>query len=267
MYGQVEYVEQLTPHLVRVVFGGPGLAEFVPSAFTDAYVNAHFPPPGAPYGVPFDDAEVRVLPAGQRPAPRRYTVRRWAEDERLLSIDFVVHGDTGVAGPWARRARPGDRLQMRGPAGAYRPDPVADWHLLVGDESALPAVAAALEQVPAGRPVLAVLEVDAPGDEVDLVSPGDLETTFVYRSATPGRDGVLAAAVEKLNFPAGTVHAFVHGEAVATRAIRTHLLAERGVDRATLSVSPYWRRGDTDEQWRTVKASWQREVEQDVPAA
>lgn len=120
--------------------------------------------------------------------------------------------------------------------------------------------------MPAGRPVLAVLEVEGPGDEFDLASPGDLEVTYVYRSSTPGSEALLLSAVEKLNFPAGRVDAFVHGEAVATRALRTHLLAERGVDRSALSVSPYWRRGYTDEQWRSIKAQWQRDVERDVPA-
>lgn len=114
--------------------------------------------------------------------------------------------------------------------------------------------------------MLAVLEVDGPGDEFDLTSPGELETTYVYRCATPDPNGLLLSAVEKLNLPAGRVDAFVHGEAVATRALRTHLLAERGFDRSALSVSPYWRRGYTDEQWRSVKAQWQRDVERDVPA-
>ena len=75
------------------------------------------------------------------------TVRAWDDDQRELTIDFVVHGDRGYAGPWAQRAQPGDCLQFRGPSGAYAPDPDAAWHLMAGDESALPAIGASLEGV------------------------------------------------------------------------------------------------------------------------
>lgn len=97
-YGTVEYVERLTPHMVRVVLGGDGLAGFDSGQWTDSYVNVQFVPAGAVYTVPFDDDEVRALPCEQRPAARRYTVREWDAGRGRLSLDFVVHGDVGVAG-------------------------------------------------------------------------------------------------------------------------------------------------------------------------
>ncbi len=263
MHGQVERVEQLTPHMVRVVFGGPGLDGFAAGEFTDHYVKLMFPPPGAPYSVPFDPQQVRdELPREQWPTLRTYSVRSW--EAGLLTIDFVVHGDTGVAGPWALGAKPGDLLQFRGPGGAYAPDATAAWHLMVGDESALPAIAAALARIPVGVPVHVFLEVDGPADELPLDSPGDLHVSWLHRDSDPDAPDLLLRAVEKLDFPAGRVHAFVHGEATATRALRRHLLAGRGMPRADLHVSGYWRRTLTEDGWQSSKAEWNREVEQDV---
>lgn len=138
--------------MVRVMLGGSGLDGFTPTPWTDQYVNALFVPDGVTYSAPFDLDAARASPTGQRPMGRRYTVRSWDPDTRVLTIDFVVHGDDGIAGRWAQAAQPGNRLQILGPSGAYAPDPDADWHLMVGDESALPAIAASLEQVPVGRP-------------------------------------------------------------------------------------------------------------------
>ena len=149
-------------------------------------MNALFVPTGAPYAPPFDVDEVRALPAEQRPVGRRYTIRWWDEATRQVAIDFVVHGDVGTAGAWADRAAPGDRLQIVGPTGGYAPDPDAPSHLMVGDESALPAIAAALERVPAGRPVHAVLLVDDADHRLDLDCPGALEITWVHRDVDRG---------------------------------------------------------------------------------
>lgn len=84
--------------MVRVILGGPGLAEFEPQPWTDQYVNALFVPDAATNSAPFDLDEARAGGAGTRPAGRRYTVRSWDADEGMLTIDFVVHGDDGLAG-------------------------------------------------------------------------------------------------------------------------------------------------------------------------
>ena len=152
-HGQVETREWLTPSMVRVVLGGPGLTGFVMPDATDTYVNVAIPPAGAPYDAVFEPAAVREAhPQELWPVRRRYTVRSWDEATGRLTLDFVVHGDAGIAGPWAAAVAPGDVLVFEGPGSGYRPDPDADWHLMVGDESALPAIAASLEAVPAGTP-------------------------------------------------------------------------------------------------------------------
>ncbi|MCR1781227.1 siderophore-interacting protein [Nocardioides carbamazepini] len=261
MYGEVVATQRLTPQLVRVVLGGPGLDEFVPGEDADQYVNCSFLADEVPYSVPFDDEAVRQLPREQRPFPRRITVRAWSAERRELTLDIAAHGEVGYAGRWASRAQVGDRLQLRGPAGSYHPHADADSYLLVGDESALPAIAACAEAVPAGRPVVVVVEVEDAAGEVALTSPGDLDLRWVHRAGRhDGLDDLLAEAVAALPRPIGTVSAFVHGEAAATRAVRRILLGAGIVDPARLSCSPYWRRGLDDEGWRAVKAAWVREV-------
>lgn len=247
MYGLVESTERITPAIVRVVFGGAGLDRFEGTEFTDQYVKATFDVEGS-----------------DRPASRRYTVRRWNPTTRKLTIDFVVHGDVGVAGRWAAGASAGDRLSFAGPSGGYRPDSTAAWYLMSGDESAMPAIAASLEQIPRGRVAIVVLLVDDASHELPLESPADLRLTWVHRSAHPDPSAAYLDAIRRLSFPPGEVSAFVHGEAAETRAVRRHLLADRSMPRNLLSVSPYWRRGHTDEAWREVKRDWLAEVETDV---
>jgi len=259
---RVEDVRRLTPHLIRVVVGGEDLEGFAAGEFTDHYVKLQIPPKGAPYSAPFDADDVKArLPRDQWPRTRSFTVRRWDAERTLLTIDFVDHGDVGVAGPWASAARPGDGLQLMGPGGAYTPDPAADWHLMVGDEAVVPAIAASLERLREGVPVHVILEVGGPEDEVALATPGDLRVTWLHRRA--GVDDALVEAVRALAFPEGAVHAFVHGEASAVRAVRRHLVVDRGIPRDALSVSGYWKRGRTDEGWREDKAEWNRQVEAD----
>ncbi len=139
--------ERLSPHLVRVRARGERLEAFRESPHTDAYVKITFVKPELGLEPPYDLATLReTLAPEDLPVTRTYTVRAVDGDE--MTIDFVVHGDEGLAGPWAARAQPGDRLVVSGPGGGYAPDPTADWHLFVGDESAIPAIAASLEALP-----------------------------------------------------------------------------------------------------------------------
>jgi NADPH-dependent ferric siderophore reductase len=234
----------LTPGIVRIVVGGPELEGFAAGAYTDHYVKCRF------------DGKTRS-----------YTVRDWDPERRLLTLDFVVHGDRGIAGPWAAGAKPGDTLELMGPGGAYAPSPDADWHLMVGDEAVLPAIAVSLSRVPAEVPVFVVIELDGAEHRQPLESPGDLEIVWVYRSAGPGEDPSLQLeAVRSLALPAGTGHAFVHGEATTVRLIRRHLVLERGLAPESLSVSGYWKLRRTDEEWRAEKRDWLAQAEADLAA-
>ncbi|MFJ9212254.1 siderophore-interacting protein [Streptomyces sp. NPDC102264] len=267
--GQVVRTEWITPHMVRVVLGGEGLAAVECGEFSDHYVKVLFAPEGVSYPEPFDIERIRAeFPRDQWPANRTYTVRGWDPAARELAIDFVVHGDEGLAGPWAARARPGETVRFLGPGGLYVPDPAADWHLLVGDESALPAIAASLERMPAGALVHAFVEISGAEEEQKVTTPDGTGITWLHRGERPVGES-LVAAVRGLDFPAGDVHAFVHGEAGFVKDLRRHLRLERNVPRERLSVSGYWRLGQTDEAWRAVKREWNERVEreQETPAA
>lgn len=271
---QVVRVEELTPSLLRVVLGGPGLANVTAGEFTDHYVKLLLPPRGARYAPGDDVSQIREsYPQSQWPRTRTYTVRSWNAAARELVIDVVQHGDAGLAGPWARNARPGDTIQFLGPGGAYSPDPTADWHLLVGDTAVLPAIAASLERIPAGTPVHVIAQVDSAADEIPLDTPGDLTVTWLHQQAgglaeapEDPADEPLAAAVAAYDFPEGRVHAFVHGEAVVVRELRRHLLADRGVAKEQLSISGYWKRSLDEDGWRSSKREWNAAVEADVAA-
>jgi NADPH-dependent ferric siderophore reductase len=252
-----------TPHLVRVVLGGPELAGLPIGEFTDHYVKLLFPYPGTELPEPFDlDAVRRDLPRERWPRLRAYTVRAFDPAAAELTIDVVHHGEQGLGGPWAAAARPGDRVLFRGPGGAYAPDPAADWHLLVGDESALPAIAASLERLPAGADARVFVEVSGPAEEQPLATAADARVVWLHRGVRPV-GAALVDAVRALQFPAGVVHAFVHGEAGFVRQLRRFLRVERGVPVDRLSISGYWRLGVDDEGWRAAKAEWKRQVEVD----
>jgi NADPH-dependent ferric siderophore reductase len=238
--------EWLTPHMIRVVAAS---AEFRHNGLTDAYVKLQFPVPGVAYPEPFDLARVRAeFPRDQWPRMRTYTVRAHHED--TITIDFVYHGDEGLAGPWAAAAKPADLLMFAGPGGAYAPNPDADWHLLVGDEAALPAIGAALEAMPAGAEVHAVIEVADAAEQQDIPTKANANIRWLHRAT--GAD--LVDTVRALTFPPGTVHAFVHGEADFVRTLRRHLLDDRGLTKGQLSISGYWRRGKDEDGWQAEKA-------------
>jgi len=224
--------ERLTPHMIRVVLGGEGLDGFDPGPHTDRYVKLVLGESVRTYTALFPDVEAGTL-----------------------AIDFVLHGDQGVAGPWAAAAQPGDELEARGPGGGYRPDPTADWHLLVGDESALPAITAALADLAERSPdavVRVLLEVDGPDGEPALPGTAGTQVSFVHRG-----DGSLLDAVRRLEWLPGRVQAFVHGEAeTVMRGVRPWLLGERGLTRDQVSISGYWRRGGSEEEFRV----WKRDL-------
>ncbi|MCF3146737.1 siderophore-interacting protein [Streptomyces platensis] len=265
---RVRHTEQLTPHMVRVVLDGEGLAEFAAGEYSDHYVKLVFPRPGVAYPEPFDIARIREeFPRDQWPSTRTYTVRAWDAATRELTVDFVVHGDEGLAGPWAAAAQPGDEIFLLGPGGAYVPEAGADWHLLAGDESALPAIAASLARMPEGVPVHAFIEVAGPEERQELDVPAGAELTWLYRGAAPvGRE--LVAAVRALDFPSGRVQAFVHGEAGFVKELRRLLRVEREIPREALSISGYWRTGHDEDGWQAAKRDWNQQVEaEQEPAA
>jgi len=252
--------EWVTPGLLRLVLGGEELAGITAGEFTDGYVKLLFPRPGVTYPDPLDMGIVRRdLPREQWPVIRTYTIRRWIPELPELWLDFVVHGDIGVAAPWAASARPGDRISFAGPGGGYAPDPTADWHLLVGDESALPAIAASLAVLPADAVVKAFVEVSDAAEEQLVDLPVKAELRWFHRGDRPIGES-LVTAVRELEFLPGRVHAFVHGEASFVRDLRRYLRGERELPADQLSISGYWRTGMNEDNWQSTKREWNQRI-------
>jgi NADPH-dependent ferric siderophore reductase len=253
--------------MIRVVLGGGGLDEFDCGEYSDHYLKLLFPVPGVAYPEPFDLARIREeYPREQWPVTRTYTVRRWDREARELWIDFVYHGDEGVAGPWAAGAEPGTVVRFAGPGGAYAPAADADWHLLAGDESALPAIASSVERLAPGARAHVFLEVEGPEEEQQLKSVGDVSVTWLHRGGAP-RGERLVAAVRAFEFPPGDVQAFVHGEAAFVRDLRRLLRFEHEVPRERLSVSGYWRQGLNEDGWQSTKQEWRKVDDEDEAKA
>lgn len=259
-------------HMVRVYLGGDGFDEFRPANLsddgsswdTDMYVKIIFTPPGVELPADFSPSSIRdgFTPEDQ-PVLRTYTVRRYDRGNREIAIDFVVHGDEGIAGPWAASVQPGETVRFLGPGSGYRPRPDAPWHLLACDEAGLPAVAAALEALPEDATAQVFIEVAEADDELDLAAPTGAQITWVHRGGgsnevsdeVAGDNAPLIDAVRNAPWLDGEPQVFIHGEAQAVmHNLRRYIRKERGVSAANASISGYWRRGRTEEGFRQWKA-------------
>ncbi|HWF68167.1 MAG TPA: siderophore-interacting protein [Mycobacterium sp.] len=258
--------EEVTSHMVRVVLGGSGFDTFKPSEFTDSYVKLVFVADDvdmARLPQPLTLDSFADLPAARQPVVRTLTVRRADPVAREMAIDVLVHGERGTAGPWAAAAEPGQPMYLMGPSGAYAPYPAADWHLLAGDETALPAISVALEALPANAIGQVFIETAGPGDEIPLTAPDGVQINWIYRGGRAdligedraGDHAPLIEAVTSAPWLPGQVHVFIHGEAQAVmHNLRPYIRKDREVDAKWASISGYWRRGRTEETFRQWKS-------------
>jgi NADPH-dependent ferric siderophore reductase len=243
----------LSPHTVRITAGGPGFGALRLNEFTDKYAKIIFVDPGLGLTPPYDLAALREsLPPGRQPVTRTYTLRRADAERQQVAIDFVVHGDKGIAAPWAAHAEPGDVLAMSGAGGAYQPDPACDWHLLAGDESALPAICSALDALPAEARGLAYLETSDPGEFLDAAPPSGMEVIWLHRSEPGSRPRLLADALQAGPWLPGRADVFAHGERESMKAVRSALKARLGHG-DQLSLSGYWASGRTEDVFQSEK--------------
>ena len=259
--------EWLSPSMVRVAFTGADLACMRELPFTDHYVKLLFPPAGAPYAWPFDPEAVRAERHPDHwPVTRTYTVRSYDAATNVMAIDFVVHGDEGLAGPWARRVQPGAEIGFYGPGGAFAPDPEADAHLLIGDEAALPAIAASLERLDPRARAHVFVEIECDDCYQPLPGPEGTVVTWVVRGERTHGE-TLAEAVRASRLPEGRLSIFVHGNAYMVRDLRRFLCQEQALDRSVTSMSGYWRPGATEDLWQATKREFAATNETPVPLA
>ena len=235
--------EPIARDMVRVILTGEGLRDVPHLPFTDRYVK-----------LVFGDVT------------RTYTVRWFDREANELAIDFVIHGDKGLAGPWAARALPGDEISFMGPSGAWAPSADADAHLLVGDEAAIPAIGAALDALPADARASVYLEVASADHHQPVRVTSQTTITWVHRDEHGlGCGEALTRAVIAAGVPDGVVEAFVHGNADMVKPLRRFLFFDAGLDRSRVSISGYWRTGLNEDGWQSSKREFTAAMEAEDP--
>ncbi|KWN91298.1 siderophore-interacting protein [Burkholderia ubonensis] len=241
---QVVRIHAVTPHLLRVTLSGPDLADFESASFDD-HVKVFLPPPGAERpALPSLGPDGPVFPDCQpKPVARDFTPRRFDRTKCELDLEFVLN-HPGPASQWAAQARVGQWLGIGGPRGSFVVPTGFDWHLLIGDDTALPAVARCLEELPAGSRAAVVLEVADRRAQIAFDTRAEVHEIWRFRDeAQAGGGDALLDAVRDLPLPTGDGYVWAAGEALAMRAVRQHLTGERGVDKARIRAAAYWKRG------------------------
>ncbi|MBV4550519.1 siderophore-interacting protein [Pseudomonas sp. SWRI102] len=241
---QVLRVEDLTPRMRRITVGGPELAGFV-SLGTDDHVKLLFPQNAEEQAALEHFSPSPSIDKAQGPMPpmRDYTPRRYDLDSLELDIDFVLHGD-GPAATWAAQAAPGQSLYIAGPRGSMVVPDIFDSYLLIGDETALPAIARRLEGLAPNRRALVVVEVENGAEQQILQSPAQVHVIWVLRE---GRQDNLLRTVQQLDMPGGKLYAWVATESKVSRQIRKVLLEEKGLDQDFVKAVGYWKLDDSEE--------------------
>jgi len=210
----------VTPHMRRVQLTGDNLDEFQPK--------------------PAQEIVLQLQQNGDV-ARRHYTIRRFDRASKLIDVDFVLHGHRTPGVAWALDAKPGDSLDIRGPRGRIALDPAADWHLFLGDETAMPAILALIEALPAGARGFAFIEIGSDDERQSAETAAQVKLEFLSRSgAAPGPNDILAKALASFAFPPGKGHAITLGETSNIRNLR-HTLVERGFERGQIYSEGYWR--------------------------
>ncbi|MCW5720348.1 MAG: siderophore-interacting protein [Devosia sp.] len=240
----VTHVTDITPLMRRFRLEGD-MEGFVSPAHAD-HIKAFFFPEGVePRLVPVGANGAEFAP-GERPEMRDYTPRYWNVAEGWIELDFVLHGD-GPASSWAATAGPGKTLVIGGPRGSVVVPAAYDWYLLVGDETALPAIGRRIEELPAGAKVIALVEVDNPAEEQSFATAAALELTYLHRNGAPaGTTTLLQDAVAARAFPQGDAYAYIAGESTMSKAVRAHLTETRGFNPEWVKAAGYWLLGVAD---------------------
>ena len=238
----VQHVQHLTPKMLRVALAGSELAGFTSLGFDD-HVKVFIPTESHDLVLPKMGPDGPVYPQGApKPTMRDYTPRKYDAAEGILYLDFVIH-KAGPATTWAANARPGIPLGVGGPRGSFVIPTQFDWHLLIGDETALPAIGRRLEELPADTRAVVIAEIDGPEEQQSFASAAPTEIIWVYRNSAPGDPALLLERLRSLAFPKGNYFAWIAAETQVARALRQYLLTERSANKQWVKTAGYWRRG------------------------
>lgn len=249
-HAAVSRAVQVSPHVRRLTFTGDDVRALPQHGF-DQWFRLFLPHPDGT--TDFDAVPEKfglggylryvTKKSGTRPPFRNYTVRELRTETAELDVDFVIHGDDGIAGPWATRAEPGERVVILDQGRGFDPLDNATFVLLVGDDSALPAVAGILRDLPRDATGLAIVELGDEGDKQDLAAPNGFEIRWIIRDrhATPG----VAALAEVQRFDADApevLQVYVGGEQAMVAGTRRHLVSA-GVPKSRIQFTGYWKVG------------------------
>lgn len=254
MMAEVVKSERISPNFVRLTLAGlDGLENWG----ADHWCRLFFTRQGQDVlALPTRTSEIGwylqylATPKARRPWVRAYTVREARPDVGEVDIDFVIHGDHESMGPAAKfalEAKPGDRLGFLDQGNAFTPDHPHDWTLLVGDETALPAIAGICRTLPESAEGVAIIEIPSAADQQQLDAPVGIEIKWIARDvssrsyAKPG-ELALQALVDAM-LPDGEVHAHTIGEQALATGARRHLVQERGIPKRNVDFVGYWRHG------------------------
>ncbi|MEV0222109.1 siderophore-interacting protein [Streptomyces sp. NPDC050704] len=254
---EVEVVRtvDITPGMRRVTLSGAQLRAFTAEdgfarpafeseGFDDDLVF-YFPYPGQRDPVlPVQGEAKLTVPKDPRPLSRAYTVRRWDPEAGELDVDFVKHG-VGAGTTWAYRTRPSDRIHLSGPSTSKAFPVGADWWLVAGDDTALPAIGRLLDELPSDARAQVFIEIAEDAHRQELRELPGVDVTWLVRSgATAGAASPLTEAVRGTQWWSGQAFVWLAGEHMAVRDIRRHLVEDRGVPKEDIDFAGYWRRSE-----------------------
>jgi NADPH-dependent ferric siderophore reductase len=223
--------------MLRVTLGGPGLNGF-PDDSDGGYIKLRLAEPDGVAG---------------KPLVRTYTVRHYDVEACEIDVDFVIHDSDGPAANWAQSCEPGDKIKVGGPGPKKLLDPSADWFLLVGDMSALPAISANIERMEPDAKGYALLEIIDEDDKQELDFPQNLQVEWIVNSNPEQENSVLLDRVKALHWLPGRPYVWVAGEFSQSLAIRSLLKSERNVTREQMYASSYWQIGQTEDGHKISK--------------
>jgi NADPH-dependent ferric siderophore reductase len=225
----VKQAEKIAAHMLRITFTGD-LAGFTSLGFDD-HVKLFFPD-----GTNNAEGAPNLL-------GRDFTPRRYDAAGNTLEIDFAIH-DAGPATRWAAQAKAGDELTLGGPRGSFIIPAAYDWYLLVGDETALPAISRRLAELPPKTRIVAVGEVDGSADEMAFATEANATVVWAHRNgAAAGASDALAKTLAALKMPAGDYYAWIACESLTAKSLRRQLIADHGANPKWMRAAGYWRRG------------------------
>ncbi|WP_087023192.1 siderophore-interacting protein [Thaumasiovibrio subtropicus] len=250
--------ETISENLLRVTLTGDDLIGF-PTDKKGAHIKLFFANARSGNLILPTLHEGKIVWPDQRPITRTYTVRDYRQKANEIDVDFVLHGSKSPASGWAASAKVGDKIGLAGPGG---PDPLlapADWHILAGDLTAIPAISALLETLPETAKGYAFLEVDSVKDRHCITHPPGIRVTWLTRDVTT-KAGSIPAAIDQLVPLEGELSAFIGGENSAVLACRKQLIADYQLSKANLYAIPYWRRGQKEEAYHQERHKIMDEV-------